>query len=106
MNEFCNRVEAQRQILRIVNHRTWRIEELFGLSSKAIDRWIEANRLDSDSALVRLVTSASSKLFFLANKSQEQISPEYQTAALEIAAIADAIAAQINGASTDVASVG
>ena len=99
MNEFCNRIEAQRQILRRVNRRTYRKEELFGLSTKAIDRWIEANRLDADSALVQLVTTASSKLFFLANKSQEQISPEYQTTASEIASIADAIEVEIACAS-------
>jgi len=95
MNEFSNRIDAQRQILRLVNRLEWKQEELFGLSAKAIDRWINANRVEPDSKLVQLVTTASSKLFFLANKSQEQISPEYQTAASDLAAIADGIEMEV-----------
>ena len=56
MTEFNNRIAAQRDILVAVNSVPWR-EELFGLS----------------------------KLFFLANKSQEQVTSEYKLLSLEVA---------------------
>ena len=95
MNEFNNRVEVQRLILRLVNQYVWEKEELFGLSSKAIERWVSANRVSPESRLVQLLVTASSKLFFLANKSQEQISPEYQAASSEISALAAEIEVEI-----------
>jgi hypothetical protein len=95
MSEFNNRIAAQRYVLRMVNGRRWEREELFGLSRKAIDRWAAVNRLDPKSPLVALVEAASSKLFFLANKSQEHISDEYKATASEIALIAKAIESEI-----------
>jgi hypothetical protein len=95
MNEFNNRVSAQRRLLQLVNRNRWEAEDLFGLSRKAIERWTNVNRIDPKSPLVALVESASSKLFFLANKSQEQISEEYKATASEIATIAKAIEAEI-----------
>lgn len=95
MNEFNNRISAQREILQVVNCRS-QCEELFGLSSKAIDRWIAANRVDPESHLVGLIKAASGKLFFLANKSQEQITEEYQSIAREISAIHVRIQKEVN----------
>ena len=91
MNEFNNRVAAQRQVLQLVNRRDWEKEDLFGLSSKAIDRWVAVNQIDPELELVKLIKMASAKLFFLANKSQEQVSEEYKTVSSEIASIAKAI---------------
>jgi hypothetical protein len=91
MSEFASRIDAQRQVLQLVNRRQWEREELFGLSSKAIDRWVSVNRIDPDSQLVSLVHAASAKLFFLANKSQEQITNEYTFIASEFASIAKQI---------------
>lgn len=88
MSEFSNRIEAQRQILRIVNRRSWGGEQLFSLSSKAISRWVDINRLDASAQMVCLVTAAAEKLFFLANKSQEQVSEDYRATSIAIAAIA------------------
>ena len=87
MNEFNNRIKAQRQVLQHLNRKRWKIEELFGLSSKAIERWVIVNRIDPDSHVVELVKSASLKLFFLANKSQEQISDEYKMVSSEFVEI-------------------
>lgn len=84
MSEFNNRIAAQRTILHTVNQGDSFSEELFGLSRKAIDRWILANHIDSESRLVRLINEASEKLFFLANKSQEQVSEEYKAVSTEI----------------------
>jgi hypothetical protein len=72
MSEFINRITAQRDILNILNQSSWQ-EELFGLSSGAIDRWVTVNRLSISSEVVILVKLAAEKLFFLANKSQEQV---------------------------------
>ncbi|MBG1242211.1 hypothetical protein [Nostoc sp. NZL] len=95
MNEFNNRIAAQRQILQLVNRKQWEKEELLGLSSKAIERWISVNRIDPESRLVELVKTASAKLFFLANKSQEQISDNYKIISKEIAVISQTIEQEI-----------
>ena len=95
MSEFNNRIAAQRHLLQLVNGKGWESEELFGLSRKAIERWTVANRIDPRSHIVELVEAASSKLFFLANKSQEQVSEEYKATASEIGLIAKAIESEI-----------
>jgi len=84
MSEFRNRMDAQRKILQLVNSKRGQNEELFGLSSKAIERWAGANVLDPNSNLVSLVKQVSGKLFFLANKCQEQISEDYRIASRDI----------------------
>src|ERR1700679_1480259 len=91
MNEFTDRIAAQRSVLRAVNCRNWPHEELFGLSSKAIDRWVTANQLHAESALVRLVHTASEQLFFLADKSQEQMSEQYAMISAKISALVEKI---------------
>ena len=78
--EFNDRIAAQRKILQIVNQRPWAVESLFGLSSKAIDRWVAINRIDPNSVIVNMIRDVSAKLFFLANKSQDQVSDEYRLA--------------------------
>ncbi|MBD2312969.1 hypothetical protein H6G20_14955 [Desertifilum sp. FACHB-1129] len=95
MNEFNNRIAAQRQILQIVNRKRWEKEELLGLSSKAIERWVSVNQINPELRLVELIITASGKLFFLANKSQEQISEEYKMISREIADISRAIELEI-----------
>jgi hypothetical protein len=94
MNEFNNRITAQRQVLRLVNQHKWE-EELLGLSSRAIERWSAVNRLDLKSPLVALVKTASLKLFFLATKSQEQVSEQYRATSSEIAVIVKAIEVEL-----------
>jgi hypothetical protein len=86
MSEFNNRIAAQREILSHVNRSKWR-EELFGLSSGAIDRWINVNRLDASSALVVFIRQAADKLFFLSNKSQEQITEDYKHLSSEVSVL-------------------
>lgn len=95
MSEFSDRISAQRNILRKVNARRWEKEALLGLSSKAIERWVVVNRIEEKSALVRYVTTAADKLFFLANKSQEQISDEYRMVSEEIEALALAVELEV-----------
>ena len=90
MAEFNNRIAAQRDILQVVNGRT-QTEELFSLSSKAIDRWIAANQINPESDLAQLIRNSSGKLFFLANKSQEQITEEYELVSGELSVLRLAI---------------
>lgn len=84
MNEFNNRIAVQRNVLRLVNSKHWGKEELCGLSKKAIERWISLNRIDPTSHLLSLIRIVSEKLFFLANKSQDQVSEEYNLMSQEI----------------------
>lgn len=91
MTEFYNRMTAQRAALSCVNSVSWPREELHGLSSKSISRWVMANNIDEGNSIVLLVRQASALLFFLANKSQEQISDEYIEKAVEVASIVDAL---------------
>jgi hypothetical protein len=95
-HEFNNRIAAQRAILRVVNRKPWGSEPLFGLSSKAIDRWVSVNRIEPASRLVKLAKDVSAKLFFLANKSQEQVSDEYTAVSVEIAAICETIKVELD----------
>lgn len=86
MNEFNNRMDAQRAVLDIVNRLNWQ-EELFGLSAKGLERWISSNDINERSPIVGLLRSASSKLCFLANKSQEQVTDEYRAISEDIACL-------------------
>lgn len=80
MNDFNNRMDAQREFLKAINVVEWRAEPLVALSRGAIDRWISVNQLPAKDAIVLLVEEAGDALYFLANKSQEQVSSEYQDA--------------------------
>lgn len=91
MHEFNNRIDAQREILRSVNALPWRTEKLLGLSSKAILRWSTVNQLDQTSRLIEMVTEAASCLFFLANKSQEQITDNYSMKSSRVAQLSSSI---------------
>lgn len=85
MSEFNNRIDAQRKILRLVNGFCHFQEELFGLSSGALERWALVNSVPQHHPLLSLLQQAAAKLFFLSNKSQEQITDEYQSVSEEVA---------------------
>ncbi|MGE8174997.1 hypothetical protein [Pseudomonas fluorescens] len=91
MNEFNNRIDAQRVILNLVNRGRWK-EELYGLSSGAIDRWVRANGIDPAADLPRAVCESADKLFFLANKSQEQVTDEYRHLSVQVLELTQRIA--------------
>ncbi len=79
MTEFGDRMQAQREVLRVVNSVTWH-EQLFGLSSLAIRRWSERNGITPDSEILGQLRIASDRLGFLANRSQMQVSEDYRRA--------------------------
>ena len=91
MDEFRDRMAAQRHILTVVNTSFQSTEELCGLSAKAIARWVAVNHLDPNSEEVCLLRRAADLLFFLATKSQEQVTDEYQTRMQEVATITEAL---------------
>jgi hypothetical protein len=83
MSEFVDRMAAQRALLRVVNRVEWS-EELFGLSSQAIERWTDRNSLGDEAEVVALLRLASERLCFLANKSQEQVSDDYRRVSRDV----------------------
>jgi hypothetical protein len=99
MSEFVNRVDAQRAILAAVNERSWN-EELLGLSSEAIHRWTESNRIDATSDINKLLRSLSERLAFLANKSQEHLSEEYLRGSADVLQMTAALRASLNTVTT------
>lgn len=94
MTEFNNRIAAQRDILLVVNSARWR-EELYGMSSGALDRWMRVNGVEARSKLAQLLVEAASKLFFLANKSQEQVTVEYKLRSSEVSTLTQLIRAEV-----------
>lgn len=86
MDEFNNRMDAQRKIIQLVNQsQKGKNEELYGLSKNAIERWISKNNISCTSDISILLFEISQKLFFLSNKSQEQVSAEYKLLSSEVA---------------------
>jgi hypothetical protein len=92
MGEFSSRVESQRQILKAVNSRPWAREQLFALTTNAIQRWASVNNVDSSSRLAKLLHSASAQIFVMANHSEDQIAGAYAISKERV----DAIAAQVS----------
>ena len=78
MSEFNNRIQAQRSALKIINGSGKFSEPLLSLTDKAIDRWSRNNGIKETELLVVLLTKLSKCLFFLANKSQEQMTEDYK----------------------------
>lgn len=78
MSEFRNRIESQREAVKIVNSFHLYEEPLFSLTEKSINRWVSTNQINPKAVHVNLVIQASKKLFFLANKSQEQVTEDYK----------------------------
>lgn len=78
MSEFNNRIIAQRDALKIVNGSELFVEPLLSLTEKAIDRWSINNKVDAQDSIITSLKSISETLFFLANKSQEQVTEDYR----------------------------
>ncbi|PKG59145.1 hypothetical protein [Shewanella sp. GutDb-MelDb] len=84
MSEFRNRIESQREAVKIVNSFNLYNEPLFSLTEKSINRWVSVNTINPADIHVDLIYQASKKLFFLANKSQGQITDDYQLLSKEV----------------------
>lgn len=95
MNEFNNRIELQREVIKIINQKKLN-SQITGLSDSAIKRWLSDNRLDKNSELIKLLYEISSKLFFLANKSQEQITDSYKKLSIEVSDLVNKLRMKIS----------
>lgn len=100
MDEFVGRMATQRHVLNVVNLKVSSTEKLFGLSSNAINRWAVANRIEPTSKIVELLRRVSSELFFMATRSQEPVSVEYE---LRRQRIVDSVSALENALQQNVA---
>lgn len=83
MNDFLNRIGVQRKVIKIVNNNNYKIH-LTGLSIKAINKWRSENNIKKETKVVKILVQISSKLFFLSNKSQEQITEDYKSISRDI----------------------
>lgn len=70
-------------------------QEYWPANLPAIMPWVMENNIETGSRLVRLILTASDKLFFLANKSQEQVTEEYKSIEAEIQSIYRSLEAEI-----------
>ena len=80
--EFNSRVDLQREVIKVLNQKDYK-NKLNGLSKPAIDSWIISNNI-SNNSLKNSLISISEKLFFIANKSQDQITEEYKNLQLSV----------------------
>jgi len=96
MDEFLNRITAQRQVINIVNKSKKFDFPLVGLSAKSIERWKKENYVNEKSEIIVFLYLISAKLFFLANKSQEQITNEYKLLSSTISELIKKLDDQIN----------
>jgi hypothetical protein len=97
-DSFSDRMNAQRAILKQINQVAWPREELFALSGDAIQRWLSVNRLGEDNEVVKLAREAGDALLFLANASQEQVSPEYASRTSNVTAILERLRSAVTSA--------
>jgi hypothetical protein len=97
-DSFSDRMDAQRVILKQINQIAWPREELFALSEDAIQRWLSVNRLGEDNKVVKLAREAGDALLFLANASQEQVSPEYSSRTFTVTAILERLRLAVTSA--------
>ena len=80
-HEYVSRMAAQRQALNLVNSFDRSGEQLNGLSRHAIQRWFDQSSIPEKLLIKSHLEKLSSKLSFLANESQQQITPTYRATA-------------------------
>lgn len=80
-HEYVSRMAAQRQALNLVNSFDRSGEQLNGLSGHAIQRWFNQTSIPEKLLIKSHLEKLSSKLSFLANESQQQITPTYRATA-------------------------
>lgn len=84
MSEFLNRIDLQREVIKMMNESDLYNFQISGLSVKAIDRWKNENNIGKDDDVYLTLIKIADKLFFLSNKSQEQITDDYKSLSKEV----------------------
>lgn len=73
---FFDRIQVERSALRLVNSQTWKAPNLHGLTSAAIDAWVQgaclhnANRTQQVNAISQLLLRISARVEALADQSR------------------------------------
>jgi len=80
--EFNSRVDLQREVIKILNQKDFK-NKLNGLSKPTIDSWLVNNNISND-LLKNSLFTISEKLFFIANKSQDQVTDEYKNLQISV----------------------
>jgi hypothetical protein len=88
MGEFSSRVEAQRQILKVVNSRDCLGAQPFAVTTAAIQRWASTNGLDTSTAVVKLLHSVSAQIFVMANHIDDPIAETYSLSKQRVVVLA------------------
>lgn len=83
-DQFVERMELQRKVLRVVNDKFVGAEQLCGLSADAIARWARGQHLSDQDPIVQSLRSVARELMFFATKSQEGVSEEYRSRQEEV----------------------
>jgi hypothetical protein len=76
-DRFVNRLDLQRNVIKLVNKYCSSTKELAGLSEEAVRSWLGTNPVYKKEGLVQVILSLSNCFNSLANKSQEAIDEEY-----------------------------
>jgi len=99
MNEFNNRVEAQRTVLRIVNTRGWN-EQLTGLSADAISRWQHQNAVPDNDEVVGVLYQVAEALMCLGVRSQELVTIEYEALSAKVSELTELLRSTLDESAT------
>src|SRR6266567_1968979 len=75
MNTFLNKVDAEREVLRVVNEVTPRQKQLAGLSAAAISNWQIRNEIPHDHGCISLLTELADTCQTLSDRSNENFLP-------------------------------
>jgi hypothetical protein len=75
MNTFLNKVDAEREVLRIVNQVTTRRRQLAGLSAGAISNWQTRNDIPFDHDCIPLLLELADVCQTLSDRSNENFLP-------------------------------
>jgi len=87
MSKFQNRVQAEREVLNIINMKFRnRNSQLCGLSEAAIRLWQNSSTTTPDGAIVSALLEVSFKVMRLANRSSESIEPIDKDLQVDVAA--------------------
>jgi hypothetical protein len=75
LNTFLNKVDAEREVLRVVNETTPRKKQLAGLSATAIATWQTRNGIPTQHECVSLLLELADSCQSLSDRSNENFLP-------------------------------
>ena len=94
--EFVNRMQAQREVIELINLNEKNDIQLCGLSVGAVESWYKMSEIKNKNNIKKKLEEISSKLSFLASESQQQISKKYENIESEFKALFEDLKAILN----------